>query len=79
MGLAADIGVRGIMLSVEGIKVLLQPLVSRDTGIDRAANRLCRSGLQAEDPFDGLSRRPKNLGPFQRVPVIAKATLERLG
>jgi hypothetical protein len=30
-------------------------------------------------PFDGLSRRPKNRGPFQRVPVIARATLERLG
>jgi hypothetical protein len=24
-----------------------------------------------------LSRRPKNLGPFQREPVIAKATLDR--
>ena len=27
---------------------------------------------------DGLSRRPKNLGPFQREPVMAKATLDRL-
>jgi hypothetical protein len=27
----------------------------------------------------GLSRRPKNRGPFQRVPVIAKATCDRLG
>ena len=74
MGLAADIGLRGIVLSVEGIKVLLQPLLSRDPGIDRAANRLCRCGLHAEDRLDGLSRRPKNRGPFQRVPVIAKAT-----
>ena len=72
MGLASDIGLRGVILGVEGIKVLLQPLLSRDTGIDRAANR--RFGCHAMDPFDGLSRRPKNRGPFQRVPVIAKAT-----
>ena len=77
MRLAADIGLRGIILGVEGIKVLLQPLVSRDAGIDRAANG--RSGRHAEDRCDGLSRRPKNRGPFQRVPVIANATLERLG
>ena len=34
MGLAADIGLRGIVLGVKGIKVLLQPLVSRDTGVE---------------------------------------------
>src|SRR6516162_4336795 len=75
--LAADIGSRGIILGVEGIKVLLQPLLGRDTGIDRAANRRFES--HATHPFDGLSRRPKNRGPFQRVSVIANATLERLG
>ena len=79
MGLAADIGLRGIILGVERVEVLLEPLVGRDAGIDRAANRLRRSGLHDEDPFDGLSRRPKNFGPFQRVPVIAKATFDRLG
>jgi hypothetical protein len=26
-----------------------------------------------------LSRRPKNRGPFQRVPVMAKAIFDRLG
>ena len=29
--------------------------------------------------FDDLSRRPKNRGPFQRVPVMAKAIFDRLG
>ena len=38
MGLASDIGLRGIVLGIEGVEVLLQPLVGRDPGIDRAAN-----------------------------------------
>ena len=48
MGLAADIGLRGIVLGVERVEVLLEPLVGRDAGIDRAANRLGRSGLHDE-------------------------------
>jgi hypothetical protein len=77
MGLAPDIGLRGIILGVERVKVLLQPLVGRDAGIDRAVHRFCGSSLHAEAPFSGLSRSPKNRGPFQRVPVIAKATCDR--
>ena len=38
--LAADIGLRGIILGVERVEVLLEPLVGRHAGIDRAANRL---------------------------------------
>jgi hypothetical protein len=48
VGLAADIGLRSIILGIERVEVLLQPLVGRDAGIDRAANRLCRSGLHAD-------------------------------
>ena len=44
MGLAADIGLRGVILGVERVEVLLEPLIGRDAGIDRAANCLCRSG-----------------------------------
>ena len=40
MGLAADIGLRGVKLGIEGVEVLLQPLFGRDPGIDRAANLL---------------------------------------
>ena len=40
MGLAADIGLRGIILGVERVEVLLEPLVGRDAGVDRATNRL---------------------------------------
>ncbi len=78
MGLAANIGLRGIVLGVERVEVLLKPLVGRDAGIDRAANDLRRPGIHGADPFDRLSRNPKNLGPLQRVPVIANATFVRL-
>ena len=78
MGLAADIGLRGIILGVERVEVLLEPLVGRDAGVDGAADRLDAAFFTAV-PSMPLSRRPKNLGPFQRVPVIAKATLDRLG
>ena len=78
MRLASDIGLRGIILGVERVEVLLQSLVGRNAGINRTANEFCWSGPNTVDPFDGLSRRPKNFGPFQRVPVMAKATFDRL-
>ena len=67
------------MLGIERVEVLLQPMVGRDAGIDRAADRLGDPVFTAAPLCDGLSRRPKNLGPVQRVPVMAKATLDRLG
>ena len=79
MGLAADISLRSIVLGIQGIKVLLEPLVGRHAGIDRTTNRLRRSGGHGEASFDSLSRKPKNFGPLQRVPVIAKVTFDRLG
>jgi hypothetical protein len=66
-------------LGVERVEVLLEPLLGRDAGIDRATNGLGKFLPHGEDPFDGLSRMPKNFGPLQRVPVIAKATFDRLG
>ena len=79
MGLAADIGLRGVILGVQRIEVLFQPLVGRDPGIDGAANMFGGSGLHdADDRPADLSRKPKNFGPFQRVPVIAKAILDKL-
>jgi hypothetical protein len=38
MGLAFDIGLRGLVLSIKGVEVLLQPLVGGDPGVDRAAD-----------------------------------------
>ena len=39
--LAFDVGFRGLALGVERVKILLEPLVTRDTGVDRAT----QSGL----------------------------------
>src|SRR5690242_2327482 len=38
VSLASDIGLRGIILGIERVKVLVKLLVGRDAGIDRAAN-----------------------------------------
>jgi hypothetical protein len=38
MGLTSDIGLRSIILGIEGVELLLQSLFGRDPGIDRAAN-----------------------------------------
>src|SRR5947208_12906660 len=78
MGLAANIGLRGIVLGIERVQVLLQPLVGRDAGIGSPAKTLGRPDIHGADPFDRLSPNPKNLGPLQRVPVIANATFVRL-
>jgi hypothetical protein len=78
MSLTADVGLRSVMLGVERIEVLFKPMVGRHAGVDGASNRFGDSLLHGRASDDGLSRRPKNLGPFQREPVMAKATLDRL-
>jgi hypothetical protein len=40
MRLAADIGLGGIVLSVERVEVLFEALIGGNTGVDRAANWL---------------------------------------
>src|SRR6266404_453945 len=62
MGLAADIGLRGIVLGIERIEVLFEPLVIRHAGVDGAANAFWGGGRHCVRPFAGLSRNPKNLG-----------------
>ena len=75
MGLALDIGLGGLALRVERVEVLLEPVIGRHPRVDGAAQRLW-AGLG--HPASFLSRRPKKRGPFQRVPVIARATWDRL-
>src|SRR6202171_2471986 len=56
-------------------------MLGRDPRIDRAADWLDRRRLHDRASIvdlSSLSRRPKKRGPFHLVPVIAKATLERL-
>ena len=67
-----------VMLGVERVEVLLKPMLGRYASVNGAADRLGRPALHGRASDCSLSRRPKNLGPFQREPVMAKATLDRL-
>src|ERR1700687_5944274 len=81
MGLTLDIGGGSIVLRVQRVELLVEPMLGRDPGIDRATDRPDRSSSHGRAPIvdrSSLSRRPKKRGPFHLVPVIAKATLERL-
>jgi hypothetical protein len=43
LGLAADIGLRGLVLGVERVEILLKPLVGRDAGVDRTLTERLRA------------------------------------
>ena len=66
--LALDEGFAGFPLGVEAVELLVEPFLGAFAGIERAAL------LHWPD-----WRRPKNRGPFQRVPVMALAAADRLG
>src|ERR1700733_5257321 len=81
MGLTLYISRGCVVLGIERIELLIQSVIGRDPGVDRAAD-----GFEARSLHDrasagarsSLSLSPKKRGPFHFVPVIAKATLERL-
>jgi hypothetical protein len=76
MGLAADVGLRRLVLGVEGVELLIEPVLGRDPGIDRTADPLGGFGHHAG--FPARVRSPKKRGPDQRVPVMANAISVRL-
>src|SRR5579863_311442 len=81
MGLALDIGGGGFVLGIQRVELLIEPLISGDPGVDCAADRFDRGRLHDRASAvdrSSLSRRPKKRGPFHLVPVMAKATLDRL-
>jgi hypothetical protein len=45
MGLTADIGLPGIMLGIQRVELLLEPVVGRYPGVYGASNRLGCRGL----------------------------------
>jgi hypothetical protein len=81
MGLALDIARGGIVLRIQRVELLVKPMLSRNPRIDGAADRPYGRSLHGRVSIadrSSLSRRPKKRGPFHLVPVMAKATLERL-
>jgi hypothetical protein len=63
------------MMGIEGVQLLIEPILGGDAGIDGAADPL---GFGGHGRFSPRWRRPKKRGPDQRVPVMAKATSVRL-
>src|SRR5882757_9102199 len=81
MGLTLDIGGGSLVLRVQRVKLLIESMVGRNPGIDRAADWLDRRSLHGRASIvdrSSLPLSPKKRGPLHLVPVIAKATLERL-
>src|SRR5712672_3374930 len=81
MSLTLDIGGGSIVLRVQRVELLVEPMLGRDPRIDRTADRSDGWSLHGRASVvdrSSLSRRPKKRGPFHLVPVMAKATLERL-
>jgi hypothetical protein len=70
--LAGDVGRAGSVLRVEGVEALLQPLLGGLAGVDCAAD-----GAPAAHAATSFASKPKNRGPDQRVPVIARATADK--
>jgi hypothetical protein len=67
--------------TIQRVELLVEPVVGRNPGIDRTADRLYGGSFHGRASMadrSSLSWRPKKRGPFHLVPVIAKATLERL-
>src|SRR5258706_15638434 len=81
MSLTLDIGGGSIVLRVQRVELLVEPMLGRDPRIDRTADRSDGWSLHGRASVldrSSVSRRPKKRGPFHLVPVMAKATLERL-
>ena len=73
--LSNDIGGGGIVLGVQRVELLVEPMFGRDPRINRAAHRFdgwCLHGRASIVDRSSLSRRPKKRGPFHLVPVMAK-------
>src|SRR5258706_4480593 len=81
MRLALDVGGIGIVTSIQRIDLLVESMFRGDAGVDGTADGPDRRSLHDRAPASNrssLSLSPKKRGPFHLVPVIAKATLERL-
>jgi hypothetical protein len=83
--LAGDVGLAGLALGVEAVELHVEPLLARLAGVGtRSAELLHRAGMVASARVDlrlmpadlRWFLRPKKVQPFQRVPVMCRATEE---
>src|SRR5262249_30090139 len=78
--LALDVGLGGGTLGVQGVEVLLQPLLAGLAGVDGTADRaLVRQALSFVHGCSPFCARRKNKKPLQWQPVTALATADREG
>ena len=75
--LAGDVGLAGLALRLQRVELLVEALLGRLPGVDRAAQLADRLalGTAAHAALRWLFS-PKKTSPFQRVPVIARAIAE---
>src|SRR5260221_179968 len=69
------------LLGVQRIELLVESIFCGDAGVDGTTDGPDRRRFHDRTPASNrspLSLSPKKRGPFHLVPVIAKATLERL-
>src|SRR5258708_16107378 len=81
MGLTLYICRRSIVLCIQRVEFLIEPMVRGNPGIDGAADCFDRRSFHdraSTADRSSLSLRPKKRGPFHLVPAIAKPTLQRL-
>ncbi len=76
MALAVDVGSAGLALGVQAVEGQLEAFLAGLPGVDRTADLALDLGSAHFPP--PVFRRPKNSGPDHWVPVIARATAERL-
>jgi hypothetical protein len=67
--LAPDVGLAGLTLGIERVEILLESLVGRLAGVDRAAPHATLGGRHR-----GVPSVRRSEGPDQRAPVISRAT-----
>ena len=82
-GLTQYIGLASLALGIQRVEGLFETLLSRFARIDCAPNLLLGYGATPSDDSPRLERAgrssiPKNRGPDHRVPLMARATSERL-
>ena len=89
MRLALDISLAGLALGIERVEFEIEIVLGRFARVDRAALRFWKDWLHdrpvkrrgehgVPDGASPIRRRPKKRGPFQFVPVIFWATVDRL-